>query len=86
LYAFAKSIRKANHVRRYIIQPAPVGWEVREEQDSQVVRQVRYQDWHRVERARRAFVVEMSQLQENGWQEDREVGMPPVQNDRAAPA
>jgi hypothetical protein len=71
LYAFAKSIRKANHIRRYIIQPSPVGWEVRQEQDSQVVRQVSYQDWHRVERARRAFVVEMSQLQENGWHEDR---------------
>jgi len=42
---------------------------VREEQDSHVVRETRYQDWHRVEQARRAFVIEMEHLQENGWEE-----------------
>ena len=70
MYAFTKSIRKADHIRRYTIQPSAVGWEVRQEQDSQVVRQASYQDWHRVERARRAFVIEMTYLQENGWQEE----------------
>lgn len=69
MYAFAKSIRKAEHTRRYSIQPTRTGWEVREEQDSQVVRQSCHQDWHRVERARRAFVMELSNLQEKGWQE-----------------
>lgn len=69
MYAFAKSIKKAEHVRRYSIQPTNTGWEVRAEQDSQVVRQACYQDWHRVEHARRAFVLELSNLREEGWQE-----------------
>jgi hypothetical protein len=66
---FAKSVRNAHHVRRYVIQSTTSGWEVREEQDSQVVRQSCYQDWHRVERARRAFVLKLSELREEGWQE-----------------
>ena len=69
MYAFAKSVRKAEHVRRYSIRRTNAGWEVRAEQDSQVVRQARYQDWHRVEHARRAFVIELSNLREEGWQE-----------------
>jgi hypothetical protein len=69
MYAFAKSIKKADHVRHYSIRPTNTGWEVREEQDSQVVRQACYQDWHRVEHARRAFVLELSNLREEGWQE-----------------
>lgn len=69
MYAFARSVRKADHVRRFSIRPAEAGWEVREEQDSQVIRQSCYQDWHRVEHARRAFVLELSQLREDGWQE-----------------
>ena len=69
MYAFARSIRKDDHVRRFSIRPAESGWEVREEQDSQVVRQACYQDWHRVEHARRAFVLELSQLRDEGWQE-----------------
>jgi hypothetical protein len=67
MYAFAKIIRNADHIRRYTIQPVATGWEVRQEQDSQVVRRACYQDWHRVERARRAFVSEMSVLRQNGW-------------------
>ena len=50
--SFAKLIRR----RRFTITNAgSAGWEVREEQDSQVIRSVRYTDWHRVERARMAF-------------------------------
>jgi hypothetical protein len=36
----------------------PDGWEVREERDSEIVRQVRYTDWHRVERAVMRFSAE----------------------------
>jgi hypothetical protein len=50
MYAFTKSLRKAQHVRRYTIQTTSNGWEVKQEQDSEVVRQSCYQDWHRVER------------------------------------
>jgi hypothetical protein len=66
---FTKSIRKANHVRRYSIKPTIEGWEVREERDSQIVRQACYHDWHRVEHARRVFVLQLTQLEREGWQE-----------------
>jgi hypothetical protein len=35
-----------------------VGWDVREERDSRVVRQITYRDWHRVERVMQAFELE----------------------------
>ena len=69
MYAFTKSIRNAQHIRRFTIEPTTSGWEVREEQDSQLVRQRYYQDWHRVERARRALVMEVTQLRQAGWEE-----------------
>ncbi len=50
---FSKSLRYQEQTRRYSIAPTDAGWEVREERDSELVKQVRYQDWHRVERARR---------------------------------
>ncbi|HXG89993.1 MAG TPA: hypothetical protein VNJ02_16820 [Vicinamibacterales bacterium] len=71
MYAFTKSIRNDHHIRRFTIQSSAAGWEVIEEQDSRVVRQASYQDWHRVERARRLFVNELNQLQECGWREER---------------
>jgi hypothetical protein len=69
MYAFVKSIRNAEHVQRFTIEPTPAGWEVREEHDSQVVRQRYFQDWHRVERARRELVLRLSALKERGWVE-----------------
>jgi hypothetical protein len=65
---FSKSLRNAQHTRRFAIAPTPAGWEIREEQDSQVIRRVECHDWHRVERARRAFADTMVQLQQAGWQ------------------
>lgn len=47
--------RDAGLVKRFIVTRSAVGWEVREEHDSRVVRQVQYTDWHRVERALQAF-------------------------------
>ncbi len=38
------------HTRRLLVTPLSQGWEVREEEDSIVVRCVRHDDWHRVER------------------------------------
>ena len=43
------------HTTRVVVTRGTTGWDVREEQDSQVVRQVTYTDWHRVERAVQAF-------------------------------
>jgi hypothetical protein len=68
MFSFVKRLRNADHIRRYSIVPTGSGWEVREEQDSRVVRQVHYTDWHRVERARRAFTLEVSNLREQGWE------------------
>ncbi len=64
---FVKSVRKADHIRRYSIQATAAGWEVREEQDSEIVRHSYYQDWHRVERALLSFSLKLNVLREQGW-------------------
>lgn len=66
---FAKRLRYQEQTRRYSIAPTETGWEVREERGSEVVKQVRYQDWHRVERARRSITIELDDLQRQGWSE-----------------
>ena len=43
-----------------VIRNTHGGWEVREEHDSKVVRQVSYTDWHRVERAVQAISLKKS--------------------------
>ena len=58
------------HTRRFVImQTGPIGWEVREEADSQIVRTVRITDWHRVERARTIIGLKVSDLAQSGWVE-----------------
>jgi hypothetical protein len=69
MHPFEKSLRKADHVRRYSIQATSSGWEVREEQDSQIVRHSFYQDWHRVERALHSFSLKLDTLREEGWRD-----------------
>jgi hypothetical protein len=68
---FAKTLQKDSHVRRYEILPDVNGWRVLEREDSRVIRDAVYSDWHRVERARRAFVVEMTSLRNEGWTDSR---------------
>jgi hypothetical protein len=68
---FAKTLQKDSHVRRYEILPDANGWRVLEREDSRVIRDAVYGDWHRVERARRAFVVEMTSLRNEGWTDCR---------------
>ena len=43
------------HTRRATVTRAEGGWLFREEDDTRLVRQVTYTDWHRVERALRTF-------------------------------
>ncbi len=43
------------HTRRATVTRSEGGWLFREEDDARLVRQVTYTDWHRVERAIRAF-------------------------------
>jgi hypothetical protein len=65
---FAKELRQAGHTKRFTVTPAPSeGWEVRVEQDSQVVRRVHYTDWHRVERAVLMLSLQVSELEDKGW-------------------
>ena len=66
---FSKSLRYDQQTRRYSIAVTPAGWEVREERDSEVVKRVHYQDWHRVERARRSITIELDALRRKGWSE-----------------
>lgn len=68
---FTKELHRAGHVRRFSIQEHDQdGWEVREEQDHRILRQVRYTDWHRVERARTGFELQIGELEETGWRTD----------------
>jgi hypothetical protein len=67
---YTRLFLKAAHTRKFsIISTGASGWEVRDEQDSRVIRWVRYRDWHRVERARMAFALEAAALEETGWNE-----------------
>lgn len=66
---FTKTLQKDAHTRRYEIVPGSDGWRVIEHADSEIVRMTIYTDWHRVERARRAFDIEMSSLRQEGWTE-----------------
>jgi hypothetical protein len=67
--AFTKRLRNAEHTRRFSISSTKDGWEIREEHDGRVSRQVIYQDWHRVERARRCLAIELENLRDAGWTE-----------------
>jgi N-methylhydantoinase B/oxoprolinase/acetone carboxylase alpha subunit len=65
---FERNLSCDGHTRRFLIETKGAeGWEVREEQDSAVVRAKVYDDWHRVERARSVFQVEILTLTEQGW-------------------
>jgi hypothetical protein len=64
---YEQTLRKDNHTRRFEIRIAEQGWRVVTRADSKVVRDAVYTDWHRVERARRAFKIEVSSLRQEGW-------------------
>ena len=66
---FARELTQTGHTRRFIVDAAPDGWEVRIEQDSAVVTRACYSDWHRVERALNAISEQVNQLKEGGWHE-----------------
>ena len=66
---FARSLRRLDHTRDYVICPAgPEGWEVRLEEDRMLRRLDHYRDWHRVERALALFEREVEELTAHGWQ------------------
>jgi hypothetical protein len=66
---FSVSLQRDGHLRRYTISMAgSAGWEVKLETDRRLARHHHYHDWHRVERARDVFALEVSELQRRGWQ------------------
>jgi hypothetical protein len=65
---FTKELVQSGRIRRFTIQEASGdGWEVREEEDSRVLRRTRYADWHRVERALGEVLQKVATLEEQGW-------------------
>lgn len=67
MFSFEKSLRLQEKTRRYSIATTASGWEVREERDSRIVRQVQLKDWHRVERERRSISIQLDTLKAYGW-------------------
>ncbi len=67
---FLRQLQHAGRTRRFFIASRESGgWDVREEADRAVVRDVHYDDWHRVERARTVFAQRVMTLEEEGWTE-----------------
>ena len=64
---YEKCLRHDGHTRRFAIAESGGAWEVRTEEDSRLVRKVRYDDWHRVERALQTIRLEILTLQDAGW-------------------
>jgi hypothetical protein len=65
---FAKELSRAGHTRKFSIRDLGAsGWEIRDEQDDRVLKQVCYTDWHRVERALNMFNLQIDELEDAGW-------------------
>lgn len=65
---FSRRLINEGHVRHFTIRTVGLeGWDVLEEHDSTVIRQTRYTDWHRVERARQMFTLRATVLADGGW-------------------
>jgi hypothetical protein len=67
---YQRQLRHAGHTRRFEINESGGAWTVRALVDAHVVKHARYDDWHRVERARWAFDREVVSLQDAGWVAD----------------
>jgi hypothetical protein len=64
---YATSLRKQLQVRRFTIRHVRPGWEVTDQSDHEILKQVIYKDWHRVERAIAMFEQEEATLEASGW-------------------
>jgi hypothetical protein len=58
------------HVHRFVVTGDLNGWEVREEEDSTVLRRTHREDWHRVERDILLFQIRATALKGQGWIEN----------------
>jgi hypothetical protein len=64
---YEQTLRKDGRTRRFSILKDEGGWRVVDRADTTVLHEACYHDWHRVERARRAFTIEMTALRAEGW-------------------
>jgi hypothetical protein len=71
-HMYEKRLRQANHSRRFQIQERDGAWDVRSMEDNRIVTEARYDDWHRVERARMTFGIAIRALEDEGWVSDPE--------------
>ena len=70
LMLFVKQFRSEDHTRAFVVADLDDrGWEVRVEQDNEVVTRTWLRDWHRVENAMMRFGIQAVQLQSAGWTE-----------------
>jgi hypothetical protein len=66
---FSRDLVHDGHTHRFVVTAIPDGWSVCEEEDARVVRTVRRDDWHRVERDRQLFDLTARTLKRDGWVE-----------------
>jgi hypothetical protein len=65
---FARELTDGTQTRRLEVNEAGgEGWCVREQLDGAIVRQVIYDDWHRVELQMSSFAAESARLVHEGW-------------------
>ena len=65
---FNHRLEHEGRTRGFLIESrAAGGWDVLEEQDRRVVREVHYDDWHRVERQLNVFAMRVEILKNEGW-------------------
>ena len=65
---FSIALRQAEHTRKYRVTASDVsGWDVTLLEDLRPIRQVHYDDWHRVERAVATLQLEVQELTAKGW-------------------
>ena len=65
-----RDLTNDGHVHRFVVTQNHKGWEVREEEDSIILRAAHREDWHRVERDIRLFDIRALALKGEGWVEN----------------
>jgi hypothetical protein len=69
--SFNRLLTNHGHVHRFVVvRTEHEGWEVREEEDSAILRRALREDWHRVERDIQLFEIRALGLKREGWTEN----------------
>ena len=67
---YSIALRHDEHTRKYRVTPGQQsGWELTMTEDLKPAKTVKYQDWHRVERAVARFTRQIAELRQQGWHE-----------------